>query len=161
MRFKSCKYVKIRLWPGFRPGPCWGAYSAPHTLYLDLRREGKGRRRRGGEGKEKGGQRRRGEGPIPPNKNPGCSPGARLLLFHKRGGSKCPTCIFGGIFYFKPPCILTNSHTDTRPFNAFTAIQCNPHWKQQECCKKSVITTKTQSFHYNLSRYSTRTSRSN
>ena len=27
--FSSSKYSKTRFAPGFRPGPCWGAYDAP------------------------------------------------------------------------------------------------------------------------------------
>jgi len=55
MRFKSRKCVRMRLRPGLRLGPRWGAYSAPQThswIWGSRERRGrKGREGRGGKGK--------------------------------------------------------------------------------------------------------------
>jgi len=64
--FQSFKVHQIRFWPGIRPGPRWGAYSAPPGPLPGLRgllRRGKGKRRekereKGGGRKGKGGKGR-------------------------------------------------------------------------------------------------------
>ena len=80
LTFKSCKCIKIRLRPGFRPGPRWGSLQRspdPSCIWggevMEGMEERKGKGRDGGRGEGRGEKGRGGEGRTP-SKNPGYGP---------------------------------------------------------------------------------------